>query len=55
MAKMAKCSTDTALRDITDLVDKNILKKENHGGRSTNYELRLLRSANCINELGGGF
>ncbi|MFM7195288.1 MAG: hypothetical protein ACKOYP_10990, partial [Bacteroidota bacterium] len=38
-AKMAKCSTDTALRDITDLVDKNILKKENHGGRSTNYEL----------------
>lgn len=39
-AKMAKCSSDTALRDITDLVEKNILQKEHQGGRSTNYELR---------------
>ena len=39
-AKMSKCSTDTALRDITDLLEKNILKKEREGGRSTNYELR---------------
>lgn len=38
-AKIAKCSTDTALRDIQDLMNKNILKKENAGGRSTNYEL----------------
>jgi Fic family protein len=38
-AKMAKCSSDTALRDIQDLMLKGILKKENLGGRSTNYEL----------------
>jgi Fic family protein len=36
---IAKCSTDTALRDIKDLMDKGILKQENEGGRSTNYEL----------------
>lgn len=38
-AKMCKCSADTALRDIKDLMDKNILKQEESGGRSTNYEL----------------
>lgn len=38
-AKIAKCSPDTALRDIQDLVNKNILRKTNEGGRSTNYEL----------------
>lgn len=38
-AKIAKCSADTALRDIQDLMNKGILKKENAGGRSTNYEL----------------
>lgn len=38
-AKMAKCSPDTALRDIQDLMDKGILRKEPQGGRSTNYEL----------------
>ena len=38
-AKIAKCSADTALRDITDLMDKMILQKEEAGGRSTNYEL----------------
>jgi Fic family protein len=40
-AKIAKCSTDTALRDIQDLVHKGILRKEDAGGRSTNYELVL--------------
>lgn len=39
-AAMTKCSTDTALRDIKDLIDKNILQQENQGGRSTNYELK---------------
>jgi Fic family protein len=39
-AKIAKCSKDTAIRDINDLIDKNILQKEAAGGRSTNYELR---------------
>lgn len=39
-AKMAKCSSDTALRDITDLMEKGILVKEQtSGGRSTNYVL----------------
>lgn len=40
-AKMCKCSPDTALRDIQDLVAKKILRKEDAGGRSTNYELLL--------------
>jgi Fic family protein len=39
-AKIAKCSKDTAIRDINDLLNKNILKKEEAGGRSTNYELK---------------
>lgn len=38
-AKIAKCSPDTALRDIKDLINKGILKQEKSGGRSTNYEL----------------
>ncbi len=38
-AKIAKCSPDTALRDIKDLIEKGILKKEESGGRSTNYVL----------------
>ncbi len=38
-AKIAKCSQDTALRDIQDLADKKILAKESAGGRSTNYVL----------------
>jgi Fic family protein len=38
-AKITKTSTDTALRDIQDLVNKDILKKEEAGGRSTNYEM----------------
>ena len=39
-AKIAKCSKDTAIRDINDLINKNILQKESAGGRSTNYELK---------------
>ncbi len=38
-AKITKCSSDTALRDIKDLMNKGILKQEKSGGRSTNYEL----------------
>jgi Fic family protein len=38
-AKIAKCSQDTALRDIQDLLDKAILEKEASGGRSTSYVL----------------
>jgi len=39
-AKIAKCSQDTALRDIQDLIDKGILIKSSSGGRSTKYELK---------------
>ena len=38
-AKITKCSPDTALRDIKDLIDKGILTQEESGGRSTNYTL----------------
>ena len=38
-AKIGKCSQDTALRDIQDLIEKGILAKSEQGGRSTNYEL----------------
>ena len=39
-AKISKCSSDTALRDIKDLISKGIIKKaKEEGGRSTNYEL----------------
>ena len=39
-AKIEKCSTDTALRDITELVEQGILEKEAAGGRSTSYVLK---------------
>jgi Fic family protein len=38
-AKLAKCSADTALRDINDLLDRRILVRESPGGRSTSYRL----------------
>jgi Fic family protein len=38
-AKLAKCSSDTALRDIQYLVDRGILVRGSEGGRSTSYTL----------------
>jgi Fic family protein len=38
-AKIAKCSADTALRDITELVERGILVRNAAGGRSTSYSL----------------
>ncbi len=38
-AKIAKCSTDTALRDLLDLVERGILARSLEGGRSTSYTL----------------
>ena len=38
-AKLAKCSQDTAYRDILDLVERGALKKNPGGGRSTSYSL----------------
>jgi len=39
-AKITKTSTDTALRDIKDLVEKGILQQTDEGGRNISYELR---------------
>ena len=39
--KITKCSPDTALRDIQDLIAKGVFRKTDEGGRSTNYELAL--------------
>lgn len=38
-AKLAKCSTDTALRDIRELLERGILLHNRSGGRSTSYRL----------------
>lgn len=42
-AKLAKCSQDTAHRDILDLVEHGVLQKDRAGGRSTSYALRELQ------------
>ena len=41
--KLSKCSKDTAVRDITDLIKNKLLTKEAAGGRSTSYRLVILR------------
>ena len=41
-AVIAKCSADTALRDINDLLTRGVLRKAAAGGRSTSYELNDL-------------
>ena len=38
-AQLAKCSQDTALRDILDLIEQGALAKDLGGGRSTSYSL----------------
>jgi Fic family protein len=38
-AVIEKCSPDTALRDITELVERGVLRKDEAGGRSTSYSL----------------
>lgn len=38
---LAKTSPDTALRDISDLVQRGVLKKDGGGGRSTSYSLEF--------------
>ncbi|WP_420177869.1 Fic family protein [Kerstersia gyiorum] len=41
-AALAKCSQDTALRDITELLQQGVLQKTSAGGRSSSYEIRRL-------------
>ena len=40
-AAIAKCSQDTAARDIDDLIKRGILTKDAAGGRSTSYSLAI--------------
>jgi Fic family protein len=44
-AAIGKCSQDSALRDISDLVERGILKKSTASGRSTSYELSTVSPA----------
>jgi len=39
-ARIAKCSKDSAVRDLNDLIIKDVLSKESAGGRSTSYILK---------------
>ena len=39
-AKINTCSRDTALRDIQDLINKDVIEKEEAGGRSSSYKLK---------------
>jgi len=41
-AKITKCSQDTALRDLKDLMEKGIVFQDKKGGRSTNYRLGFI-------------
>lgn len=42
-AKIARCSTDTALRDIQELLERRILVQNSAGGRSTSYRIADVR------------
>jgi len=45
-AKLAKCSSDTALRDIKALVDRGVIIQDEGGGRNTSYHLAALAASN---------
>lgn len=44
-AKLARCSPDTALRDIQELVSRGVLQKAEGGGRNTAYQLASITRA----------
>lgn len=48
-ASIAKCSQDTALRDITDLLERGVLRKSEASGRSTSYLIGL-KNGTCLPE-----
>ncbi len=48
-AKLAKCSSDTALRDIQELLDRGILLQNRAGGRSTSYRLAEPEKVQSLN------
>ena len=43
-AAIGKCSQDTALRDISELLERKVLMRSDASGRSTRYELAPLSS-----------
>lgn len=47
-AAIAKCSQDTALRDIADLLELKVLIRSQASGRSTSYEIALSESKDTI-------
>lgn len=47
-ARITKCSQDTALRDMGDLIGRGIMVQDAAGGRSTNYSLKGERSPATI-------
>lgn len=49
-AKLAKCSPDTALRDMRELVARNILIQNPGGGRSTSYRLLSEEELDQLNQ-----
>src|SRR6202789_1431947 len=48
-AALAKCSQDTALRDILPLVERGIVVRNPEGGRSTSYALNTSLSSEDLN------
>ena len=46
-ARITKCSQDTALRDIRDLMESGLLVRSLEGGRSTSYSLVKTIDVNC--------
>jgi Fic family protein len=50
-AKIAKCSADTALRDIQGLLKKGILRAGEAGGRSTSMSWRVVLIASFIRRI----
>ena len=44
-----KCSPDTALRDINDLIEKDMLRRSAASGRSTSYEIVLQTDKLSVN------
>jgi len=51
-AAIAKCSADTALRDINELIARGVLRRADGGGRSTAYELVLPPAASQPSDAG---
>ena len=39
-AAIAKCSQDSALRDINELLERGVLMRSEASGRSTSYEIQ---------------